>query len=354
MPRILLLLALVCAVAVYAFRDRLATSIVTRAVQNAMSSSALDTLPEGLHVAVCGAGSPMPDPKRSGPCLAVIAGDTLVIVDAGSGGVRNLQRMNISPGAISAVFLTHFHSDHIDGLGELAMLRWVQAAHTEPLRVYGPRGVNEVVEGFNRAYRQDAGYRTAHHGPTVAPSGGAGMRAEAFLAPADGTPLTVLDAAGLRVSAFAVDHAPAAPAVGYRFDYGGRSLVISGDTKKNAAVAAEAKGADLLVHEGLAPHLVGILAEVAGESGQAIIARITHDILDYHASPVEAAEIAAAAGVKALLFYHVVPPLQVPGMEAAYLRGVSDVYGGDVVISRDGTLASLPAGGAAIRFAELL
>ena len=292
--------------------------------------------------------------KRSGPCLAVIAGKQLLVVDAGTGGARNLQRMGIPTGQIAAVLLTHFHSDHIDGLGELAMVRWVGDANTTPLPVLGPPGVEQVVTGFNQAYQLDAGYRHAHHGVAVAPPQGAGMRAETFALPADGTPVTVREENGLRVVAFAVDHTPVSPAVGYRFDYAGRSLVISGDTKKNAAVAAQAEGADLLVHEALAAHLVGILNQTATAKGQSVLTKITHDIPDYHTTPIEAAEIAAASGVGALLYYHIVPALVLPGLEAAFLQGVDEAYDGEVVLSRDGTFASLPGNSEEIKFSDLL
>lgn len=352
--RIVLLLIVLAAVAAYTMRGELAMRVYARAAQANMGSDLLAELPDGLHVALCGAGSPLPDPKRSGPCLAIIAGKQLLVVDAGTGGARNLQRMGIPRGQVAAVLLTHFHSDHIDGLGELAMVRWVGNANTTPLPVLGPQGVEQVVDGFNQAYRLDAGYRTAHHGEAVAPPQGAGMRADTFSLPVDGTPVTVWEKEGLRVVAFAVDHTPVSPAVGYRFDYAGRSLVVSGDTKKNAAVAAQAEGADLLVHEALAAQLVGILNQTAAAENQAILAKITHDIPDYHATPVEAAEIAAASGVKALLYYHIVPALVLPGLETAFLQGVDDVYDGEVVLSRDGTFASLPANSEEILFSDLL
>jgi ribonuclease Z len=302
-------------------------------------------LPDGLHVLLCGAGGPLPDPVRSGPCTAVIAGRTLVVVDAGSGGARNLQRLGFPPGRVEALFLTHFHSDHIDGLGELALLRWTGAARGTPLPVHGPAGVEEVVQGFGRAYRQDAEYRTAHHGPAVAPPSGSGMTAHGFAPPAPGEALPVWERDGLRVSAFAVEHEPVSPAVGYRFEYAGRSLVVSGDTRKSANLEAQSRGVDLLVHEALAPQLVERMNAAASSAGRANLVKITADIPDYHTTPVQAAEIARAAGAKHLLFTHVIPPLPLPGLDAAFLQGVSDAFDGGVTLGRDGTLVSLPSGG---------
>ena len=350
-----IILALVAiATLAYLFRAPLVTRLMFMAAKRNIAANAVATLPDGLHLALCGAGSPMPDPQRSGPCVAVIAGTSIFVVDAGSGGARNLLRMRMPMGAVAAVLLTHFHSDHIDGLGELGMLRWVGGGNTKPLPVYGPSGVEEIVAGFNQAYRLDASYRTAHHGPDVAPPDGAGLQAQVFGVPDGGAPVTVWEAGGVRITAFAVDHKPAIPAVGYRFDYKGRSLVLSGDTKKAASVDRESKGVDLLVHEGLAAHLVAVMNWAAKETGVKNVERITHDIPDYHTTPVEAAQIAAASGAKALLYYHIVPPLLVPGMEAAFLQGVSAAYDGTVVVGRDGTFVSMPSGSTAIQFSDLL
>jgi ribonuclease Z len=350
----IIVVAAALATVAYLWRGSLVTRLMPFAARRNIAANIVATLPDGLHLGLCGAGSPMPDPERSGPCVAVIAGKTIFVVDAGSGGARNLLRMHLPIGGVKAVLLTHFHSDHIDGLGELGMLRWVGGGNTTPLPVYGPPGVEQIVAGFNQAYRIDAGYRTAHHGPEVAPPEGAGLEAREFGVPDDGTPTTVWDADGVRIVAFAVDHKPAIPAVGYRFDYKGRSLVLSGDTKKTASVEREAKGVDLLVHEGLAAHLVAIMNRAAKDTGAKNVERITHDIPSYHTTPVEAAHIAAEAGVKALLFDHIVPPLLVPGMEAAFLQGVGAAYHGKVVVGKDGTFVSMPSGSNAIRFSNLL
>lgn len=326
----------------YAFRAPLLERIVLAGAKRNLSSDGLAALPDGLHIVLCGAGGPLPDPVRSGPCNAVVAGGKLFVVDAGSGAARNLARMDLFPGRVEALLLTHFHSDHIDGMGELAMLRWTAGANTSPLPVLGPPGVEEVVEGFDWAYQQDAVYRTAHHGAATAPPSGAGMEARPFPLPAPSAPIVLHDEDGLRITAFRVDHDPVDPAVGYRFDYGGRSLVISGDTSKSEEIARQATGVDLLVHEALAPHLVAIMNRAARETGRANLEKITRDIPDYHSSPVEAAEIAENAGVKHLLLTHIVPPLPLPGLESVFLRGVDAVYSGPVTLGRDGTTVSLP------------
>lgn len=162
----------------------------------------------------------------------------------------------------------------------------------------------------------------------------------------------MLDENGLRVTMFRVEHRPVSPAVGYRFDYAGRSVVLSGDTARSANLERFAAGADLLVHEALSPTLMGVVEEAAGRAGNETMRKIAHDVLDYHASPVDAARSAAAAEVGHLLFYHVVPPLPVPGLAGVYLDGVSEAYAGPVTLGRDGTAISLPAGSREIRVLE--
>jgi ribonuclease Z len=345
---ILAVLALVVAIA-YGLRARIATRLMETAAERLLGADPLAELPDGLHLTLCGAGSPLPDPVRSGPCVGIIAGKHLFVVDAGAAAARNMAAMNLPVGQLEAVFLTHLHSDHIDGLGELGLQRWAGGNGSEPLPVYGPEGTDTVASGFNAAYRIDAGYRVAHHGPETVPPSGAGLRARPFRAPPPGSPVVVLEQDGLRVTAFRVDHDPVDPAVGYRFDYGERSIVVSGDTVKSPEIERMAKDVDLLVHEALAAHLVAILTEAAEKLGQTARAKITSDILDYHATPVDAAETAEAAGARHLLFYHIVPPLRVPGMEAAFVEGVADAYSGDFTVGRDGVRVSLPANSTAIQ-----
>lgn len=337
----------------YAQRGSIASRMFAMGIERNLQRDVAASVPDGLHVALCGAGSPLPDPKRSGPCVVVIAGPTTFLVDAGTGGARNLGPMGIRAGKIEAVFLTHFHSDHIDGIGELSLVRWVGAANTSPLPVYGPPGVGEIVSGFNRAYAQDQVYRTAHHGDAVAPPSGAGLVSRPFVIPGGSDDVEVWNRDGVTITAFTVEHSPVHPAVGYRFDYGGRSLVLSGDTSKSKNLEAHAQGVDLLVHEALDDKLVALMREAAKSVGNAQLEKIFFDIPGYHTTPVEAAEIATSAKVGALLYYHIAPTLPLPGLEAAFLDGVDDVYDGPVVLGRDGTFVSLPRGSDAIDFSNL-
>jgi ribonuclease Z len=338
----------------YLFRRPITLRLMERVVTQTIDGGLLTDLPDGLHVVLCGAGSPLPDPQRSGPCVAVIAGGHLYIVDSGSGSSRTLGVMRIPQGRIDAILLTHFHSDHIDGLGEMMLQRWAGGSADTPTPVYGPLGVEEVVDGFNRAYRQDATYRVAHHGPQVVPSGGAGGEARPFPLPGHGEGRIVLENDGVEITAFLVDHRPVEPAVGYRFDYKGRSVVISGDTVKSANLQRFAAGADLLVHEALARQLVEVMSRAARRAERTNIEKITTDILDYHASPVEAAEIARDAKVGMLLYYHIVPPLPFLPLREVFLEGVAEVYDGPVIIGSDGTFVRLEAGSDAIEVEELL
>jgi ribonuclease Z len=338
----------------YAMRAKIVTRLMGRVVTQNMQTNLLDEFGDGLHVVLCGAGSPLPDPARSGPCTAIIAGEHLYIVDAGSGSSRAMSFMRLPQGEIDGILLTHFHSDHIDGLGEMLLQRWANGGHTTPVHLYGPHGVEAVAAGLDMAYANSRKARVAHHGEAIVPSSGAGTTPVPFPVPEEGEGLVVVWASGLQITAFRVDHAPVRPAVGYRFDYKGRSVVVSGDTVKSPTVERFAQGADVLVHEALSSELTAVITEGAERAGRKRLAKITRDILDYHTSPVEAAEIARDAGVGFLLFTHIVPPLLLAPMEEMFVEGVSETFSGPVAVGRDGTVVSLPAGTDEITVRELL
>lgn len=333
----------------YAFRMPLAEMAFTRAVERNIGRDTASRLPDGLHVYVCGAGTPLPDPMRAGPCLAVIAGDRYFIFDAGSGGVRNLTRMAYPTGKIDAVFLTHLHSDHMDGLGELMMQAWINGGRDVPMPVYGPLGVEEVVGGFQAAYRIDGIYRAAHHGPSVANFAGHGGEGLAITLPAGpGGSAVVYDQGGVTVTAYKVDHAPVEPAFGYRIDYRDRSVSLSGDTIYSENLIAVSEGVDILFHEALNASMVIAMRDAATEAGRADLAKILGDILDYHATPEDAAKAADAAGVRQLVYYHTIPPLPSGALDALFMRDAKAHFGGPMDVAVDGIIWSLPAGSTAV------
>ena len=250
--------------------------------------------------------------------------------------------LGVEGARIGGVLLTHFHSDHIGDLGEINMLTWVDG-RVLPLRVFGPPGVDRVVAGLNETYALDSRYRNAHHGESFIPLSTSVMQAEVIEEPKYGEgPKKVLEIAGLTITAFPVRHDPVRPAYGYRFDYLGRSVVVSGDTAKTPTVIDAAKGADVLVHEAEAGHMVDKIGEIALEVGRPRIAQIMADIRDYHTSPVQAAEAANASGAKLLVLTHLVPPPPNAVAAGIFTRGVDTVRSEGWVLGEDGLLITLP------------
>jgi len=336
------------------FRARLALAVVARRLPALVAGDPVARLGDGLHVAVVGSGSPLTDARRGNPCAAVIAGGRIFVIDAGERSAETMGRMQLAFERVEAVLLTHFHSDHIGGLGTVNLQRWVADAADRPLRVIGPPGVERVVAGFNEAYALDNGYRIAHHGPEVVRPSGAGMAAEPFSFAEGEDSQVVLDQDGLKVTAFLVDHTPVAPAVGYRFDYRGRSAVISGDTVYSPTLVRVSQGADLLLHDALSPELLGLVAEAAAKAGMRTRSKILGDVPDYHATAPQAAEAAREARVGALAITHVIPPLPLKGLEEIFLADAAQRYSGPLWLARDGDLYGLSTGATGVERSRLL
>lgn len=337
------------------FQRQIGEAFYSRQVEARLGVDRTDGLPDGLHAAFCGTGSPLPDTTRADSCTLVIAGERIFVVDSGSGSTANLVLMGVPVGRIEAALLTHFHSDHISDLGDLAMQRWVGAANTAPLPVHGPQGVETVVAGFNTAYSLDHGYRTGHHGAAIAPPSGSGLEARLIDFPEDAgahAPVTLLDEDGLRIRAVQVDHDPAAPALAYRFDYGGRSLVVSGDLEieDSLGFGQFADGADLWIIEALQPALVSKITRRADEIGLENLSTITIDILDYHTTPEQAAAAAQAGGADALVLTHIVPAVPSRLLHAAFLGEAGGMFDGPVRVARDGDAVIMPAGSDRIEY----
>lgn len=320
----------------------------------AMNNSRNTFQEDALYVITTGTGGPLPEKNRVSSQTVVIAGDQLLIFDAGSGSTLNLELAGVDVSAIDGLFLTHYHSDHIGDLGELMLKRWASNTATEPLAIYGPVGLAQVVSGFEAAYQLDKGYRIAHHGTELLPPEAFGGQANEFDLGTDLAASEVVYASGdVEVIAFNVDHMPVSPAVGYRVNYKDRSVVISGDTVYTESLADHAMGADVFVCESLNMEFSQMVSEATADMTSNVSA-ISEDIQDYHISPKDAAIVSQEAGVDQLVLTHVLPPIPSRILKNAYIKEAQAVYDGDIYIANDGTMLKLPVDSDDIKISELL
>ncbi len=321
-------------------------ALFDRALDKAFGPQKVDLFDgDGLKVFFCGTGSPLPSFKRAQSCTGIIFGDRIFLVDAGTGSWERIQAAGISGQRLGGVFLTHLHSDHIGDLGEVNLGSWV-AGRFAPLRVFGPEGAERVVAGFNESYALDTQYRTAHHGEVIAPTRTAGMEAHPF--DASPAPYIVFAESGFIATAFSVEHDPVSPAVGYKFTYKGRTVVVSGDTAYAESIVRQAKDADVLIHEAQANHMVAKMAGAAKDAGNQNLATILEDIPSYHTSPEEAARAANEAGANWLVMTHLTPAPDNAIARHLFLRGVPGVKAKNVKLAEDGMLILLPEAGGVI------
>ena len=294
---------------------------------------------DSLSAVICGSRSPIPSPGRAQTCVMVRAGENIYIVDIGDGSASNLRNWGMPFNKIKSVLLTHLHSDHISDLADLHQASWIMQNRKTKLNVYGPEGVGLVTKGFETAYEPDYFFRNTHHGDQIAPLDVAGFNALTV----DLNQPKIINEEGLVVTAFEVVHDPVKPALGYRFDYKGRSLVISGDTSYTENLIEISNSADVLIHEAQANHMINLLRDFNLLNGAKLNAKLMEDIITYHTTPVEAARIANLAEVKHLIFYHLTPAPRNTLTERIFLRGVDEVRE-DWTLSKDGTMGVLPVG----------
>jgi ribonuclease Z len=243
-----------------------------------------------FRVTLLGTGTPIPRPDRFGPSTLVEAGDQKLLIDAGRGATIRLFQLGVPMGRIDALLLTHYHSDHTVGIPDFWLTGWLHshfARRTAPLRVIGPPGAKVLMSNLERAYGLDIQIRIADE--KLAPEGAA-IAVEEFAA--DGI---VFDRNGVRVIAFEVDHGEVIkPAYGYRIEYGGRFVVLSGDTRYNENVIKYGTGADLLIHE-----VAIVRPELASEP-------YIQRIMSHHSSALEAGTVFERTKPKLAAYTHLV------------------------------------------------
>jgi ribonuclease Z len=286
----------------------------------AVAERGAEAFPEStsLRVFVCGSASPL-GMGQAQACIAVVTPEHFYLIDSGAGSTDNINRMGLPTERLQGLLLTHFHSDHIAEIYEVNLGSWV-AGRPAPLMVYGPTGVGEVTSAVNAGYRLDRIYRTGHHGEALLPPA-LGVLQHKTIAPG-----VILDDGDLKITAYATEHPPIEPAVGYRFDYRGRSVVISGDGNVNGDTREIVDDLDLLLHDALSVPTVTALSEALGAAERPRQSKIVADVLDYHASTDALIELGEQSNVDMVAFYHLVPVPLNDVLEDVFKRGMPDNF----------------------------
>jgi ribonuclease Z len=270
-----------------------------------------------LTVTLLGTGNPHPSSSRGGPAILVEGGGRAVLFDAGRGAEEKLFARDLAM-KIDALFLTHLHSDHTVGIPDVWLTGWIFGRST-PLRVFGPSGTSALCRGLERAYAFDVHVR--RDVDEKLPARGVDLEPHEL---GDGS---VLAEGPLRITAFLVDHGPVRPALGYRVDFGPRSVVLSGDTRPSENLVKHARGADVLVHEVIAPDAErrGAASSFSLEQRERIIA--------HHSTPEQAGKIFARVNPKLAVYSHIVPSFVTAADLVAPTR---KTYAGPLEVGEDG------------------
>ena len=276
-----------------------------------------------FQVVLLGTGTPPPLASRFGPATLVIAGKKRILFDAGRGVTIRLWQDKIRLGSIDSLVLSHLHSDHVVGIPDLWLTGWLNSPFSRRkgnFKVRGPEGTVSLMNGLRKAYDWDIQTRMADQKLPLANV--------TIDAKDHGADQVVIDEDGVKVTSIQVNHgAKIKPAYGYRIDYGGRTVILSGDTKYNENLANKAKGADLFVH-----HVA------AAKPALLKTKKFWKVILAHHTSPEEAGNIFSISKPKMAAFTHLVlltngkiKPPSFPDL----IKRTRTNYSGPLVVGKD-------------------
>lgn len=270
--------------------------------------------PQQFRVTLLGTGSPQPRMDRFGPSILIEAAGEKLLFDCGRGAAQRIEQRKVAFADVDALFLTHLHSDHVVGIPDLWLTGWVRGRKS-PLRVWGPVGTSEMVSHLEQAFSFDVHIRRDVD-EKLPPQG-------AMLVARDIQQGIVYEHAGIKVTAFLVDHPPVKPAFGYRIDYAGHAVVLSGDTRYSENLIEFARGTDVLVHEVIDPDAFRAANSWMGEER-------TRRILAHHTTPQEAGTIFAKVKPKLAVYSHIVP-----GGAPNLIQLTRKTYSGQVEVGED-------------------
>jgi ribonuclease Z len=266
----------------------------------------------GIKITLLGTGTPQPIMERFGPSILVQAGRETLLFDAGRGCLQRLRQIDVSYNEIDALFLTHLHSDHIVGLPDLWLTGWLVSGRLIPLNVYGPTGTNEMIEYLQKAFAFDIRIRIGDDEK---------FEQGCKLLPREIEQGSIYEKNGVKVIAFRVDHHPDIPAFGYRIEYNGHSVVLSGDTRYSENLISFAKGTDLLVHE------VVIAPDTVSKTDP------KHEIFAHHTNAEQAAKVFSEVKPRLAVYSHISKPFGLN--EPELMKRTKANYSGPVIIGED-------------------
>ncbi|WP_156761331.1 MBL fold metallo-hydrolase [Microbacterium karelineae] len=269
---------------------------------------------EKLKVTITGTGIPHVAPGRAGAGVLVQSGTTQLQFDAGRATTLRLAEVGVATSDLTAMFLTHHHSDHCVDIDDILFNRWILRAGSLPVIV--PDGpLSDFGERLLSAWRADLEIREHVTGRDPL-----SLDWRPFAARAESD--VVFEHGGVTVRSVLVEHPPVEPAVAYRVDAGGHAVVVSGDTRTCDAVEKLSFGADVLVHE-------VALRELMPSGGDA-------SVYSYHADAVDLGAMAERSGVETLVLTHLLPPPRSPDEEELFARRVRDGgFTGELIVGRD-------------------
>lgn len=268
-----------------------------------------------IRVTLLGTGVPTPSIERFGPSTLVEAGGEKLLFDAGRGALLRLSQLKPPVKEVRTVFLTHLHSDHIVGLPDLWLTGWLIGRTEKPLRIWGPRGTRDMMTHLDRAFQYDI--RVRCYDDRLHPEGVA-VLAE------DIKEGLLYEHNGVLVTAIEVDHSPIYPAFGYKVEYNGRSVVISGDTRFSQHLISCARGADVIMHEVIGADLIRAQSPHNPEALERVIA--------HHTTPEQAGEIFTRTQTRLAVFTHIIPVNIKPD---ALVSSTRQTYKGPLEVGED-------------------
>ena len=247
------------------------------------------TSSDNLKVVLLGTGvGPPVNLQQFGASTLIEAGAIRLLFDCGRGATLRLAQVGVPLGSISRLFLTHLHSDHVVQIPDLLLTGWVGGGRRIPLEVWGPEGTREMMDHMQQAFafdirmRRDVDEKASVDGIKVGSH--------------DIKQGVIFDQQGVKVTAFLVDHSPVTPAFGYRVDYRGHSVVLSGDTRVSENLIRFAQGVDVLIHEVLDAETVRAWFPTNPKASEAILAK--------HTTPEQAGEIFTRVKPRLAVYSH--------------------------------------------------